>query len=123
MDGEQLNGSLENMTEDQAIAALKARREELERQAEANIESRLTVELQQDTIGRLSRMDALQQQAMAQATDRRRVTEISRVKAALERLKSGEWGYCVNCGEEISGKRLTNDPSVPHCLKCAEGQI
>ena len=65
MDGEQLNGSLENMTEDQAIAALKARREELERQAEANIEARLTVELQQDTIGRLSRMDALQQQAMA----------------------------------------------------------
>lgn len=109
------------MTEDEARQALLARRAELDREGASNADSRNTVELQQDSVGRLSRMDAMQQQAMAQATERRRVAERVRIAAALERLDDGEWGYCLKCGEEIAEKRLRHDPSVANCVNCASG--
>ncbi len=110
------------MTEDEARTALIGRRDELDRDDSANADSRDTVELQQDSVGRLSRMDALQQQAMAQAQERRRKGERGRIEAALARLEEGEWGYCVACGEEIAEKRLRHDPSVPNCVNCAGKQ-
>ena len=109
------------MTEEEARTALLARQAELAEEAKANADSRDTVELQQDSVGRLSRMDAIQQQAMAQAQERRRKAEGVRIRAALERLDEGEWGYCLACGEEIAQKRLRHDPSVATCVKCASG--
>lgn len=79
------------------------------------------VELDQTRMGRLSRMDALQGQAMAQETERRRKNELQRIEAALMRVESGDYGYCVTCGEEISAKRLALDPSTPLCIDCASG--
>ena len=107
------------MTEEEARTALLARQAELAEEDAANADSRDTVELQQDSVGRLSRMDALQQQAMAQATERRRAAERVRIKAALQRIDDGEWGYCLSCGEEIAEARLRHDPSIPTCIKCA----
>ena len=107
------------MTQDEARTALLARQAELADEDAANADARDTVELQQDSVGRLSRMDALQQQAMAQATERRRAAEGLRIKAALERIDDGEWGYCLSCGEEIAEARLRHDPSIPTCIKCA----
>ena len=66
-------------------------------------------------------MDALQQQAMAQATERRREAERARIDAALERLDEGDWGYCLVCGDKIAEKRLAHDPSMANCIKCASG--
>ncbi|MHA7820783.1 MAG: TraR/DksA family transcriptional regulator [Erythrobacter sp.] len=109
------------MTEDQARAALLARLAELEAEDAANADSRDPVELQQDSVGRLSRMDAMQQQAMAQAQERRRNSERVRITAALMRLDDGEWGWCVSCGEEIAEGRLLHDPSVATCVRCAGG--
>lgn len=107
------------MTEEDARSDLLARLAELEADDAANADSRDTVELQQDSVGRLSRMDAMQQQAMAQAQERRRHAEKSRIAAALQRLDEGEWGWCVACGEEIAEKRLRHDPSVATCVNCA----
>lgn len=109
------------MTGEEARAALRKRLAELEREDGANADSRDTVELQQDSVGRLSRMDALQQQAMAQAQERRRESERKRILAALDRIEEGDWGYCLTCGEEIAAKRLAHDPSVPRCVNCASG--
>jgi DnaK suppressor protein len=77
------------------------------------------VVLDQTTQGRLSRMDALQGQAMAQEVARRREVEIVRIDAALKRIDDGDYGHCVSCDEEIQPKRLNFDPSVPNCIKCA----
>lgn len=110
------------MTEDEARAALIARRAALAEEDCANAGARDTVELQQDSVGRLSRMDALQQQAMAQAQTRRRAQERTRIAAALERIDEGEWGYCLTCGEEIAEARLRHDPSVAVCVGCASGR-
>ena len=107
------------MTQDEARTALLARRDALDKDEALNADARDTVELQQDSVGRLSRMDALQQQAMAQAQERRRVVERARIGAALARIEEGEWGYCLTCGEEIAEQRLAHDPSVPTCVKCA----
>jgi len=107
------------MTQEEARKVLLARQEALTREDAANSDARDTVELQQDSVGRLSRMDAMQQQAMAQATERRRAAEGIRIKAALTRIEDGEWGYCVSCGSEIAHARLRHDPSTPTCIKCA----
>ena len=109
------------MTEEEARKALLDRQTQLAEEAAANADSRDTVELQQDSVGRLSRMDAMQQQAMAQAQERRRAQEHTRIKAALERIEEGEWGFCLTCGEDIAERRLRHDPSVATCVKCAGG--
>lgn len=109
------------MTGYEARKQLLARLEELEKEDSLNADSRDPVTLQQDTVGRLSRMDALQQQAMAQATQKRRESEKQRIRAALVRLDDGEWGWCLTCGEEIAEARLRHDPSVAQCIGCAAG--
>ena len=99
---------------------LAARRDELLHLAEVSAESRKPVELDQTRVGRLSRMDALQDQAMQLETERRRKGELKRIEAALARIAEGEFGYCVSCGEEIAAKRLELDPTTPVCIDCAE---
>jgi len=100
---------------------LRERLVDLERIQASAAESRAPVALDQTTQGRLSRMDALQVQAMALETDRRRELEIQRVEAAMTRLDEGEFGYCISCGDDIEHKRLNNDPSTPTCIGCAQG--
>lgn len=106
------------------IKAFKKRllemREEVEELSEATEEARQPVELDQTMVGRLSRMDALQTQAMQLETERRRGIEIQRINAALKRMEEGEFSYCVSCGVDIEPKRLENDPTTPTCFDCAE---
>lgn len=78
-----------------------------------------TVELDQARVGRLSRMDALQAQAMSRETNRRRELELARIEAALGRIDAGEYGFCVRCGEDIAEGRLLFDPATPLCIACA----
>lgn len=86
---------------------------------DATAADRKPVELDQARVGRLSRMDALQDQAMAQAVDDRRGLQIKRIDAALSRVEAGEYGFCTTCGEDIEPRRLELDPATPQCLKCA----
>jgi DnaK suppressor protein len=100
-------------------ALLEARRTELRALSDAAKDSRKPVELDQQSIGRLSRQDALQQQAMAKAQDARRVSELRKIEAALSRLDEGEYGYCAECGEAIAPKRLEIDLTATRCAVCA----
>ncbi len=101
-------------------ARLKERRAELRRLEEVTEDSRRPVELDQTRVGRLTRMDALQDQAMSLETERRRQLELQRIEGALARIAEGDYGYCVSCGEEIAARRLALDPAVPICIDCAE---
>ncbi len=92
---------------------------ELETLNELSSQARSTVTLDQQSVGRLSRMDALQQQAMAKAVGERRQTDLKRIEQALARLESGDYGYCENCDEEIPAKRLEIDPLASRCTNCA----
>ena len=95
------------------------RRAEIAREDELAAAARAPVELDQDSVGRLSRMDALQIQAMALAHQRRRQSERAMIDAALRRIDEGEYGYCITCGEEIAEARLANMPTVTACIACA----
>lgn len=94
---------------------------ELQRAEEMGKEGQKTVELDQQSVGRLARMDALQNQAMAQAGGRRRAGEARRIAAALARIDDGSFGECGDCGEDIPEKRLEIDPTTPLCVSCASG--
>ncbi len=98
---------------------LLARRAELAAADEETQGWRGTVELDQQSVGRLSRMDAMQQQEMAEAEARRRKSEIARIDAALKRIDEGEYGWCAECGEKIARRRLEIDPAAAHCIGCA----
>ncbi len=77
------------------------------------------LELDQSRVGRLSRMDAMQQQAMSQAAGRLAALEQQRIRTAFKRMGAGEYGYCMNCEEDIAEGRLRVDPSVMTCIDCA----
>ena len=100
---------------------LLARRADLQALMDGSREARQAVELDQTKVGRLSRMDAIQGQAMALETDRRRALELQRIDSALKRLDAGEYGLCVRCGEEIPARRLGFDPAATVCIDCAAG--
>lgn len=100
---------------------LNERRDELLAVNDMGEEARKPVELDQTTVGRLSRMDAMQNQAMAQATERRRQIELVQIEQAFRRIELEEYGFCVECGEEIALKRLEIAPAVTTCVKCAGG--
>ena len=77
------------------------------------------VVLDQARVGRLSRMDAMQQQAIAQAAARLTAMEERRIRTAFGRMASGDYGYCSQCEEEIAEGRLRVDPSALTCIACA----
>ena len=97
---------------EQLCAALKTQEEESK-------DWQATVELDQSSVGRLSRIDAMQQQAMSQAEGRRRTADLVRIDAAFGRMDSEEYGWCAECGEAIAVARLEVDPMAALCIKCA----
>ena len=95
-------------------------REELESLTETSEASSEVVELDQTRVGRLSRMDAMQVQAMSQESSRRREITLRNIAVALARIDSGDYGYCQSCDEPINPKRLEFDPAALLCIACAE---
>lgn len=83
-----------------------------------------TVTLDQSAMGRVSRVDAMQQQQMAQATQRRTKARIERVDAALERFDRDpeDYAWCPECGENIGWGRLKAVPESVFCVACLEAR-
>ena len=69
-------------------------------------------------IGRLSRMDAMQQQSMSQASRRAAAQRLEQVNVALQRINTGRYGRCVGCDDEIDYARLQARPETPFCIDC-----
>ena len=99
--------------------ALIALRAELQTVTDTAESSAQVVELDQQRLGRLSRIDAMQAQAMAQASGRRREATLRGIAAALARMESGDFGYCRNCDKPIQENRLRFDPTGTLCIDCA----
>ncbi|WP_420430840.1 TraR/DksA family transcriptional regulator [Hyphobacterium sp.] len=102
-----------------ARARLQALKDEILSLSLGSGDDRKPVELDQQSVGRLSRQDSLQVQAMAKAAEARRAMELRRIEAALGRIDDGEYGWCVECGDAIAAKRLDTDPAAPRCSTCA----
>jgi DnaK suppressor protein len=94
-------------------------RAELQEISEIGSDAAAVVKLDQSRVGRLSRMDALQSQAVAQASAGRRVEMLREVEGALKRLDAGCYGACLGCEESIDPRRLDADPTATLCIRCA----
>ena len=98
---------------------LQAERDDIIGVSASAVDDRRPVELDQQSVGRVSRMDALRVQAMAQAVEARRQGRLHRIEEALRRLAAGDYGSCSECGEAIPAKRLSIDPTNERCVHCA----
>ncbi len=98
---------------------LARRKAELEEMSKLSEEARSTVTLDQQAVGRLSRMDSMQQQAMAEAQERLRQRDLMRIEMAERRINNDDYGYCTECDAEIPDGRLEIDPMAEKCVGCA----
>ena len=92
--------------------------EELRALSDGSRDSRAPVELDQQSVGRLSRMDAMQQQSMDLAREERRRQRLAILAAALRRMDEDEYGYCLSCGDDIAAARLVADLAATLCVDC-----
>jgi DnaK suppressor protein len=100
---------------------LLALRDELSVALERSKDSAQVVSLD-EPIGRLSRMDAIQQQKIAEASKRQQELQRAQVEAALTELAHGTYGTCKNCDEPIGHRRLWARPETRFCLRCQGGK-
>lgn len=100
---------------------LSDRKQSVSALIDATAEARKPVTLDQEAVGRVSRIDAMQRQAMALATRRGYDRELQKIEAAFRRMDAGDFGYCVNCGEQVARSRLHADPTAAACIDCASG--
>lgn len=98
---------------------LEAEADALRRASSDSSSARKPVELDQQMVGRLSRMDALQGQALARGMEARRAGRLKAIAAALARIEEGAFGFCEECGSFIGHGRLDADPCVARCVDCA----
>ena len=101
------------------VDMIRAEVDQLKILSETAKDSRAPVTLDQQSVGRLSRMDAMQQQSMEIATEERRQRRLIALSTALEQIAAGDYGYCLKCDDEIATGRLVVDPAVTLCIKCA----
>ena len=103
-------------------AALEKQADEIEKQLQRGADSARPVALDQSSVGRLSRMDAMQQQAMAQATRAKMRLRLDLTRQALRATASGTYGECRSCEEPIGHERLRAYPEAPLCVECQGGR-
>ncbi len=102
---------------DELARALEALRDELSATLADTAEGTKPVDLD-EPIGRLSRMDAMQQQKMAEASRRNVKLRLTQVTQALSAVAAGEYGMCRRCEEPIGYRRLAARPESPFCVDC-----
>ncbi len=76
------------------------------------------IELDQQAVGRLSRIDALMNEGLAQGSLSRAKEEIGLVNSALDRMENGSYGFCQSCKDPIDPNRLMALPETLHCSGC-----
>ena len=90
----------------------------LERSMAVTDEALRPVELDQTAVGRLSRMDSLQNQGLTKNLRERETVKLALLREALKRMDAGEYGICTACGTTIPFERLFVFPETPECAAC-----
>ena len=104
---------------EKARQKLNSARDEILRIEKTGDDAAKTVELDQSAVGRLSRMGAMQSQAMSIEAKNRRRAQLQRIEDALEKIEKGDYGTCVTCQKDINPQRLEFDPTSLTCVNCA----
>ncbi len=99
---------------------LESRKTQLDQQLEDALAATSVVTLDQSSVGRVSRMDAMQQQSMAVSTRAKAEASLRKVLLALKRMDYEDYGYCEQCDGQIQFKRLKVQPEASNCMKCQD---
>ena len=94
--------------------------EQLQEQMQGLGEDSKPVQLDQQMVGRLSRMDAMQQQQMAAANATHIKAHLVSVRRALQSIEEGSFGYCRECDDPIAWPRLKARPDSLLCIACQQ---
>jgi|GEM_PF-123345 len=118
------DGSEEELAEDltdaeteELAVLLRAMETDIQASLDQSVAGAKAVDLDQP-IGRVSRIDAIQQQKMVQAQRSRLVVRLEQVRAAIAKIAEDEYGYCNRCDDPIGYPRLKSKPESPLCLGC-----
>ena len=111
-------GHLSGAQIEELRAELEAQLRRLQKSMRITDEALRTVELDQTAVGRLSRMDSLQSQALSEGLRERELVRLSQILDALGRLEAGTYGSCASCGDGIPFERLFVFPEAPECTSC-----
>jgi DnaK suppressor protein len=101
-------------------AELDRQLQRLERSMRVTEEASRPVELDQTAVGRLSRMDSLQNQSLTRSLRERESAKLAQLHQALARMDAGTYGVCTECGAPVPFERLFVFPEAPSCTACAE---
>lgn len=112
------SSALDEKQLEQLRASLVERQRELAALLAGDGSSTKPVMLDQQSVGRVSRIDAIQQQQMAIASQQQARQLLQRTELALQRIDSGDYGSCVQCGEPIAFARLRAQPFANLCIEC-----
>lgn len=93
-------------------------RNELQEQLEISEQSTQIVNLDQTAVGRVSRIDAMQQQSMALSAKSKAKAKLKKVALALMAIKNSDYGRCQQCEDDIGFPRLNVQPEASLCLDC-----
>ena len=97
---------------------LEAQQETLEIQLQHSDDNTKPVALDQQSVGRVSRIDAIQQQQMASANRDQTIALLQQIDEALKRFESDEYGLCMMCDEPVALLRLQAQPYAANCITC-----
>lgn len=103
---------------DELRAELERQLTSLERSMRVTDAALEPVLLDQTTVGRLSRIDSLQNQGLTRNLQEREQVSLALLVGALRRLDAGTYGICERCGAPIAFERLFVLPEVPTCPAC-----
>jgi DnaK suppressor protein len=92
--------------------------ETLQESLAGTAEAARPVELDQPSVGRVSRIDAIQQQKMLEANRQAQLGRLQLARAALRRFEEDEFGDCMGCGEDVGFARLKARPESAFCIQC-----
>ncbi|PCH60571.1 MAG: molecular chaperone DnaK [SAR86 cluster bacterium] len=93
-------------------------KDKLEEQLNANLQATAIVKLDQSSVGRVSRIDAIQQQHMAVSTRGKTKQRLGKILLTLQTVKQDDYGYCRRCDQVIAFERLCIQPESELCLQC-----
>ena len=79
------------------------------------------VDLDQQLIGRLSRMDSIIDKEMSVAKLERQKLRLNQLEEALKNLENEDFGVCIDCGEDIEFQCIKSNPAVRKCFDCMKG--
>jgi len=73
----------------------------------------------ENSIGRVSRMDAINNKSVAEAALRESEEKLKKLNYVLTKIDNKEFGYCARCKKEIPFGRLLLMPQSIYCVNCA----